>query len=318
MISSIRKDNSYIFGEVTGTGRAQADSLAVCSLCDKIAETAGFTTYNQQERRKLMRGYFGDVRKNSLAIYMGKNYSFRYISRNDVSKIFADRKAKINEMLQIADKAEKERNIDVALRYYTWASVLLRSVPPLESAKIADISQKANLLMDLVKVKYSATGKSGQGLIELTFTYKGQPVQTVDYRFFDGKKWSGVLSATDGKGFAQASPGTSMKDYRIKYEIDQSRLQNIWREVSQIEKALDIRPERTDNQNLAVAGRPSEDNAGAPHADHRSCKSYPENRLERREEKDTGCSGSERCRSERQPGVLILSGNVHGEVREQH
>ncbi len=32
-----------------------------------------------------------------------------------------------------------------------------------------------------------------------------------------------------------------MKDYRIKYEIDQSRLQNIWREVSQIEKALDIR-----------------------------------------------------------------------------
>lgn len=263
MISSIRKDNSYIYGEVTGTGRAQADSLAVCVLCDKIAETAGFTTYNQQERRELMRGYFGDVRKNSLAIYMGKNYSFRYISRNDVSKVFADRKAKINEMLQIADKAEKERNIDVALRYYTWASVLLRSVPPLESAKIADISQKANLLMDLVKVKYSATGKSEQGLIELTFTYKGQPVQTVDYRFFDGKKWSGVLSATDGKGFAQASPGTSMKDYRIKYEIDQSRLQNIWREVSQIEKALDIRPERTDNQNLAVAGRPSEDNAGA-------------------------------------------------------
>lgn len=225
MISSIRKDNSYIFGEVTGTGRAQADSLAVCSLCDKIAETAGFTTYNQQERRKLMRGYFGDVRKNSLAIYMGKNYSFRYISRNDVSKIFADRKAKINEMLQIADKAEKERSIDVALRYYTWASVLLRSIPPLESAKIEDISQKANLLMDLVKVKYSAP--------------------------------------PTGKGFAQASPGTSMKDYRIKYEIDQSRLQNIWREVSQIEKALDIRPERTDNQNLAVAGRPSEDNAGA-------------------------------------------------------
>lgn len=72
MISSIRKDNSYIFSEVTGTGRAQADSLAVCSLCDKIAETAGFTTYNQQERRKLMRGYFGDVRKNSLAIYMAR------------------------------------------------------------------------------------------------------------------------------------------------------------------------------------------------------------------------------------------------------
>ena len=165
MISSIRKDNSYIFGEVTGTGRAQADSLAVCVLCDKIAETAGFTTYNQQERRELMRGYFGDVRKNSLAIYMGKNYSFRYISRNDVSKVFADRKAKINEMLQIADKAEKERSIDVALRYYTWASVLLRSIPPLESAKIEDISQKANLLMDLVKVKYSATGKSGQGLV---------------------------------------------------------------------------------------------------------------------------------------------------------
>jgi len=146
MISSIRKDNSYIFGEVTGTGRAQADSLAVCVLCDKIAETAGFTTYNQQERRELMRGYFGDVRKNSLAIYMGKNYSFRYISRNDVSKVFADRKAKINEMLQIADKAEKERSIDVALRYYTWASVLLRSIPPLESlcAKIGNTILKYN------------------------------------------------------------------------------------------------------------------------------------------------------------------------------
>lgn len=243
MISSIRKDNSYIFGEVTGTGRAQADSLAVCSLCDKIAETAGFTTYNQQERRKLMRGYFGDVRKNSLAIYMGKNYSFRYISRNDVSKIFADRKAKINEMLQIADKAEKERNIDVALRYYTWASVLLRSVPPLESAKIADISQKANLLMDLVKVKYSATGKSGQGLIELTFTYKDQPVQTVDYRFFDGKKWSGVLSATDGKGSGHP-PGKNRQS-----------------EPCRSRKAF---------------GR----QCRSTHADHRSCKSYPENRLE--------------------------------------
>ena len=262
MISSIRKDNSYIFGEVTGTGRANADSLAVCVLCDKIAETAGFTTYTQQERRELMHGYFGEVRRNSLAIYQGKNYSFRYISRNDVSRIFSDRKAKITEMLQIADKAEKERSIDVALRYYTWASILLKSVPPLESAKIADISQKANLLMDLVKVKYSASGKNGQGLIELTFTYKDQPVQSVDYRFFDGKKWSGVLSATDGKGFAQASAGTSMKDYRIKYEIERTRLQNIWKEVSQIEKALGISIEKADNQNISGAGNPSEDNAG--------------------------------------------------------
>lgn len=141
-IGKIRKDYSYICSEASGKTAEKADSAALSGLSDKIAEIAGFSGMQTGHKREIMRSYLSEIEKSSNIIYSGKTTAFRYIRRDAVSSLFDGRKAKVNEMLSIADKAAGSRQVDVALRYWNWASTLLKSIPPLDEKTITLTEKK--------------------------------------------------------------------------------------------------------------------------------------------------------------------------------
>lgn len=246
--ASIRKNNSYIYTEATAATSTAADSVALDALVGKLAQTVDLP-YSLEIRKSLINTYLGDIKRECGMISSngrGKASVMRYIQRNDVERIFEGRRSKVKEMLSIASTADRKCQMDVALRYYSWAETLMRSLPSTDVVAIAEAKSRRETILKGLNVEFDRQDIYDKGIVELTFTYDGKPVKNIDYKFFDGKTWSKVLSAKDGKGFVEVRPGSKIDQYRIKYEITPAHLQHLFWEVSLVEKALAPEAEDTD------------------------------------------------------------------------
>lgn len=238
--ASIRKDNSYIYAEGTAATTGAADSVALDALTAKLAQGVDLP-YSLEIRKRLMGTYSGDIKRDCGMIAAngrGKASVMRYIQRKDVDRIFGGRRSKVKEMLSIATTADRKCQMDVALRYYSWAETMMRSLPSPDAVAIAEAKSRREAILKGLNVEFDRQDIYDKGIVELTFTYNGIPVKNIDYKFFDGKTWSNVLSAKDGKGFVEVRPDSRIGQYRIKYEITPAHLQHLFREVSLVEKAL--------------------------------------------------------------------------------
>jgi hypothetical protein len=238
--ASVKKDNSYIYAEGVAKDAGTADSLALEQLVTKLSQSVELP-YSENVKVAVLRTYLPDLRRECGMIPVaGKNGSsvLRYVLRTDVGRIFDNRRRKVEEMLSIAGGAETKRQMDVALRYYSWAGTLMRSLPPLDVARIAEAKSREEAVLKGLSVKFDRRNVFDKGLVELLFSFDGQAVRSIDYRFYDGRKWSGVLSAKDGRGFIEVSPDSKIEDYRISYEITPAHLQHLFREVGEVGKAL--------------------------------------------------------------------------------
>ena len=236
---SIRKDNSYIYAEGVADDADAADSVALDALVVKLAQTEDLP-YSLEIKKKLMFTFLDDIKREcGMISTTGKTTTVtRYIQRSDVERIFDGRRRKVKEMLQIASTADRKCQMDVALRYYSWAETLMRSLPSPDVTAIAQAKSRREAILKGLNVEFDRQDIYDKGIVELTFTFDGKPVKNIDYKFFDGKTWSKVLSAKDGKGFVEVRPGSKIDQYRIKYEITPAHLQHLFREVSMVEKAL--------------------------------------------------------------------------------
>lgn len=240
VISDIRTDSSYLCAEGQSQSARIADSLALDELAVKISGLVSLP-YADGVKTAVLRTYRDDLNRECDMLSTTGDAGtdvLRYIRRTDTDRIFDNRRSKVKEMLSIASTAEEKFQTDVALRYYSWAATLLRSLPPLDAAAIADAERRRDSILEGLNVKFDKTNKFNKEIAELTFTYKGHPVRNIDYSFYDGKQWSGILSAKDGKGFIEVSPGSRIDQYRIRYEITPSHLQHLFREVSSVEQAF--------------------------------------------------------------------------------
>ena len=238
--ASIRKDNSYIYAEGTAATTGAADSVALDALTAKLAQGVELP-YSLEIRKRVMSTYSGDIKREcGMIASNGKDEAsvMRYIQRKDVDRIFDGRRGKVKEMLSIASTADRKCQMDVALRYYSWAETLMRSLPSPDAAAIAEAKSRRETILKGLNVEFDRQDIYDKGIVELTFTYNGTPVKNIDYKFFDGKTWSKILSAKDGKGFVEVRPDSKIDQYRIKYEITPAHLQHLFREVSLVEKAL--------------------------------------------------------------------------------
>ena len=246
--ASIRKDNSYIFAEAMAATTTAADSVALDALVGKLAQTVDLP-YSLEIKKRLMSTYLGDIKRECGMITSAGRKSarvMRYIQRSDVERIFDSRRRKVKEMLQIASTADRKCQMDVALRYYCWAETLMRSLPSPDAVAIAEAKSRREAILKGLNVAFGRQDIYDKGIVELTFTFDGKPVKNIDYQFFDGKTWSKVLSAKDGKGFVEVKPDSKIDQYRIKYEITPAHLQHLFREVSLVENALAPEAKGTD------------------------------------------------------------------------
>ncbi len=238
--ASIRKDNSYIYAEGSAATTTVADSVALDALVGKLAQTTSLP-YSLEVRKRLMNTYLGDIKRECGMISSngrGKASVMRYVKRSDVERIFEGRRGKVKEMLSIASTADGKRQMDVALRYYSWAETMMRSLPSPDVTAIAEAKSRRETILKGLNVEFDRQNIYDKDIVELTFTYNDSPVKNIDYKFFDGKTWSKALSAKDGKGFVEVRPDSRIDQYRIKYEITPAHLQHLFREVSLVEKAL--------------------------------------------------------------------------------
>lgn len=238
---SIKGSRLYLYGEGYGSTVDEADRQALSDLISKIAVNVSSVT-NQSDNEKVSNGKLtsnSDFRstiqtysqatltnteriilKNEPDAHIG-----RWIKRSEVQKIFESRKFKISSLIEMAEKAENNLKIDDALRCYYWAYTLLRSLQNPNEMTTEDgkqllsvwLPEKINNVLNNLSANYIKNDGSDA---ELSFTYNGKPVSSVDYTYFDGMGWSNIYSAKDGIGFLELPSSSTLKQYQIKYEFE--------------------------------------------------------------------------------------------------
>jgi hypothetical protein len=232
-----REDGGYIWGEGWGRSVDDADRDALASLSSKISLVVSGQYRLLEEQRDSNRGTESvSIRSNQLAMTSNatlsnthrevrkegrKYYVRRWMDRKELDTVWSDRKERVLEYESSALMAERDGRIDDALRYHWWAYVLLQSLQ--RPAELRDkegrmlvnsIPERLNAVLDDIKPR---ADRQGNTLI-LSFSFRGRPVQGLDFTYFDGARWSAACSASRGSAQVELEPGALAEVVQLRIE----------------------------------------------------------------------------------------------------
>lgn len=242
-VDGIKRNSGYLYGEGGGVTLQAAKEAALADLIQKISVTvhSDFTSKERElnqdgnvtsdaEYQSIIRSYSTATLTNVKTIVLKPEPDasvFLYIAKSEIDRIFESRVAKAKEFVGNADEALKNGQIDDALRYYYWSYCLVKSLRYPNEAKIFVDGQERSLLawlptriddvMGKVKVQ---SRRTADNTYEITATYDGRPVRSMDYTYFDGVDNSPVYSILDGKGLVELRPGMAMDAVQLKLEYE--------------------------------------------------------------------------------------------------
>lgn len=242
-VDGIKRNSSYLYGEGGGVTLQAAKEAALADLIQKISVTvhSDFISKERElnqdgnvtsdaEYQSIIRSYSTATLTNVKTIVLKPEPDasvFLYIAKSEIDRIFESRVAKAKEFVGNADEALKNGQIDDALRYYYWSYCLVKSLRYPNEAKIFVDGQERSLLawlptriddvMGKVKVQ---SRRTADNTYEITATYDGRPVRSMDYTYFDGVDNSPVYSILDGKGLVELRPGMAMDAVQLKLEYE--------------------------------------------------------------------------------------------------
>lgn len=242
-VDGIKRNSSYLYGEGGGATLQAAKEAALADLIQKISVTvhSDFTSKERElnqdgnvtsdaEYQSIIRSYSTATLTNVKTIVLKPEPDasvFLYIAKSEIDRIFESRVAKAKEFVGNADEALKNGQIDDALRYYYWSYCLVKSLRYPNEAKIFVDGQERSLLawlptriddvMGKVKVQ---SRRTADNTYEITATYDGRPVRSMDYTYFDGVDNSPVYSILNGKGLVELRPGMAMDAVQLKLEYE--------------------------------------------------------------------------------------------------
>ena len=254
-VSEIKDSDDYLYGEGWSEDFKTADREALADLSSKISMNIDFGIENITEEIKGTSGtvdyrkackmvvntYSQSTLQNTHRIVVRNEpdaHVFRYVKRSDVDKIFESRRLKVYDMVGSASRAVEKGKLDDALRYYYWGYCLLQSIPGANSV-VDDaghvlthwIPEQINEVFDGLTV-YKVSEQDG--VAEIRVLYKGQPVTSLDYTYFDGMDWSNLYGAKDGRGFVELRPGITTDNLKIKCEYEYGGEAHIDKEISNV------------------------------------------------------------------------------------
>ena len=239
----LKTNKEYICGEGWGDTYNSADQAALADLISKISlnisnsfeiKEEEFNTNSNFDSKtavtSVMNSYAQATLTNTNNLVISnapQTHVLRYIKSSEVIKIFNERKEKVFDYVRSAMRAEEKAKIDDALRNYYWAFAMVRSLQYPNSVKM-DIDGEQRLLVTWIpqqieeimsNLSTQIASKDGND-INLFIKYKGEPVTSIDYTYFDGQTWSNLYSAKDGMGIVELRPGVDVNSLQLKYEYE--------------------------------------------------------------------------------------------------
>lgn len=239
----MKANAEYICGEGWGDTYNSADQAALADLISKISlnisnsfeiKEEEFNTNSSFDSKtaitSVMNSYAQATLTNTFNLVISntpQTHVLRYIRKSEVNTIFDERKEKVFDYVRSAMRAEEKAKIDDALRNYYWAFAMVRSLQYPNSVKmtidgvqrllVTWIPQQIEEIMSNLSTKIAS--KDGNE-INLFIKYKGEPVTSLDYTYFDGQTWSNLYSAKDGMGIVELRPGVEINSLQLKYEYE--------------------------------------------------------------------------------------------------
>lgn len=253
-IEEIKGNPEYLTGEGWGESNKAANNAALQDLISKISVSVESQFENIEEEvtdgssvdshsacKSVVNTYSQATLQNTECIYISHEpdaHVFRYVKRSDVDKIFDSRRQKVHDMSASALRAVEKAKVDDALRYFYWAYCLLQSIP--NANAVVDekghvlthwIPEQINEIFSDIKI-YKVS--EADNVAEVKVLFRGEPVTSMDYTYFDGMDWSNLYGAKDGRGFIEMRPGMSTENLRIKCEYEYSGEAHIDKEISTV------------------------------------------------------------------------------------
>ena len=270
----VAKKSVYLTGEGWGETVRDADEQALADLISKISLVVSKDVVTIDDENISN----GKVDANSYTQSKIKTYSSatltgteklvlsnepdahvgRYIKRTEIDKVFKNRELKIKEYLRMAALAEDKAKIDDALRCYYWAYSLLKTLPNNAQVKgdggdglLVWIPQKMKSVFGGIEARVARVQGSD---VELAFYYNGTPVSSLDYTYFDGKDWSAIYSAKNGRGVLELPSGAVPKTVQLKYEYDYKGQAHIDPEVREVLAVVKGKALKASYANISLGG----------------------------------------------------------------
>lgn len=255
----IKADKNYVWGEGRGTTVAEADRRALSDLVGQICtqvsadfemlteeQHAGEDVLDSKTYVKNRLNTYSQATLTNTERFILKNEPDAVVGRaiktNEIARIFESRMAKAKDMVQTGLRAEAVGKADDALRNYYWAFALVRSLQhPNEVTMTDDDGQQHRLMVWIPELMNSvfdnlrvSVVRHEDNDVDLAISYKGRPVTSVDYTYFDGRDWSPINSAKDGRGVLELAPGNTSASYQLKFEYEYQSEAHIDKEVEEV------------------------------------------------------------------------------------
>jgi hypothetical protein len=276
-VEQIKADkDTYIWGEGSGATLKEADNEALQMLISQISvqveskfkhfvqekSSENEADYKFEEKVKsVVNTYSNATLHNTERIVISNEPDakvFRYIERDNVEKVFENRKDKIFDFVDNACKAIKERRIGDGLRYYYWAFTLLKSHPDCNSLRYTDKQGGKHPLITWIPMRMNEVfahldfhvketeQKEDMKSVFLNITYKGESVDNLDYSYWDGRDWSNLINVKDGRGFLEyyGAAAEGKKKGKMKVEYIYENQANIDNELKTVMEKIDAIPFR--------------------------------------------------------------------------
>ena len=265
---TIRDSGDYIWGTGNGITVAEADRHALADLVSRITtfvssntdmgfkeESDGKNIDHHSYVQNRIQTYSQATLTNTERLILKNEPDAtvgRYIKKAELNRIFEARKAKAIDMVETALRAEEAGKADDALRNYYWALSLIRSLQYPDEVTYTDEDGKKHLLTTWIpeqmnnvfdQLRVSVVRRKGDD-VDLSIAYRGKPVSSVDYTYFDGRDWSTINSAKDGAGILELAKGNQSTKYQLKFEYEYLSEAHIDKEVESVLGVLSSRAMR--------------------------------------------------------------------------
>lgn len=213
-ISEVKSDNTYIWAYGSGATIEAARHDALTQMAEKISSNVSSKTiYSTEEKSSSM----------SVSSFMSLQYVseklltddsdemqklFCYISKDEIENMYESREKKILGYINTGKTAEKNLQIDDALRNYYWALMLAKANGNRvvnaefngENHECASFlpTKIKSVIANLRVTMEDCWNENNRYYTKLNIAYNDRNVSSLQLKYFDGESISGLNSVRDG------------------------------------------------------------------------------------------------------------------------